>query len=152
MSHHYFSKSKIEIFLRLDDDMPACALMRARAIYMIGLAFIIMQFVNQIILTLLYKEITDLHVISALAIFVVCSIVIALRYSKKFSFFAIAYMMLIIGGITAMAVPDGTGINSSLLPSLIAGTLMAGFISNWKMVLAYCFLLFALFGIYIQSR
>jgi len=105
---------------------------------MIGLAFILTQVINQVILTALYGGYTEFHLVSTIAIFLVLSIVLALRYCKKFDFLAIAYMTLIVGGITASAVPDGTGINTTLLPSLIAGVLMAGFVSNWKMVIAYC--------------
>lgn len=118
--------------------MPSGSLMRARAVYMIGVAIILSQIVNQTIMTILRNGFSEVNVISFCIILSVLGIVLGLRYCKKFYVYALAYMALIIGGIGAAAVPTGVGINTTLLPSLIAGTLMAGFISNWKMVFIYC--------------
>ena len=63
--------------------------------------------------------------------------ILALRHCKTFFFYAGFYSLLLFAAITAASVMDYTGINSALLPFLILGTVVCGFISGWRMVFVY---------------
>lgn len=126
-----------ERFLRLHPDDDIGVLMRARAAYVICWAFVFMQVLNFIQMRLVYGEYTLDHTVSILASIVMIAVTHMLRYTKRFEFFAAFYSVLLLSGICLSSMPDGTGIHSALLPLLVAGAIMNGFISGWKTVLTY---------------
>ena len=115
----------------------AGGLMRARAVISVGFAFVLLQFVNLVLMTNTYNEWTVDHWISISASVLVLLSIVALRFTKNFPLFAGFYSILMIAGIGASAIPDYTGINSALLPLLVIGSLICGFISGWRMVAAF---------------
>jgi signal transduction histidine kinase len=130
---------KIEKFLRLERMVLTSDILRARAVYFVGLLTVVSQIVNMTLMTYSYGGWVRDHWISlAISISVLISIT-ALRYTAKFYVFAGLYSGLIILGILATATQDYTGINSSLLPLLLLGVVVCGFISGWRMVVAYSF-------------
>ena len=75
-----------------------------------------------------------------------------LRRLKNFNFYAIFYSALILVGVAVTAIPDGTGINSALLPVLVSAALISGFIAGWRVMLSYTFCaIVLLWGLYIYS-
>jgi len=112
-------------------------LIRARAVYVIGWTFIATQLVNMLMMTATYGGWTVDHNISVIACLFVLGLVHALRYTKKFSFFAIGYSIFLFAGVGASALDVNSGINSALVPLLIAGVMLNGFISGWRMVAHY---------------
>lgn len=128
---------KYERFLRLEGASNSGSLMRARGVYIIGWAFILSQIANFSLMYFTYGELTLDHAISVVACVLVLGMVTSLRYTKKFTLFAILYSLFIWAGVFAASVPDGTGINSALLPLLIAGSILNGFIAGWRAVLLY---------------
>ena len=75
-----------------------------------------------------------------------------LRWLKNFNFYAIFYSALILVGVAVTAIPDGTGINSALLPVLVSAALISGFIAGWRVMLSYTFCaIVLLWGLYIYS-
>ena len=139
-----------ERFLRLEECQNIGDLLRARAVYWIGGSFIVSQLLNLIFMTLSYGEWTADHTISIAAIFVVSLISCSLRYTKKYTALAIAYAVLMFIGIGASAVDGTVGINSALLPLLIAGIIMCGLISGGRMVIVFLVISIAFLG-YLYS-
>ena len=75
-----------------------------------------------------------------------------LRWLKNSNFYAIFYSALILVGVAVTAIPDGTGINSALLPVLVSAALISGFIAGWRVMLSYTFCaIVLLWGLYIYS-
>lgn len=125
--------------------------MRFRAVYLIGWTFILTQCINLGLMTWSYNGWTLDHFISVTVSVLVLGVVHLLRYVKQPDVFAIFYSFLIFMGIAASSLQDLTGVHSALLPHLVAGAIMNGFISGWRMVMAYfivavCFV-WALYGV-----
>lgn len=125
-----------ESFLRISPDMPQSTIIRARAVYYISWAFIVSQFINLYFMTQTYGGWTADHTISVIACFAVLGTCTMLRWSKNFTLFAIFFSTLILGAVCATALP-ATGINSSLLPFLLLGSIANGFISGWRATVVY---------------
>lgn len=126
-----------EGYLRFDQLSGAADYMRGRGVYMVGWTFILSQLANQILMTWSYGKFTFDHGISALSCIIVLGVIHLLRYSKNFTYFALFYSALLLLGVTASAFDQGVGINSALIPLVLAGAVMNGFISGWRMVFGY---------------
>lgn len=130
--------TKYETFLRLNTLKSTGDLLRARGIYIIGWAFILTQVINQFVLYKSYGGWSFDNSLSCLAVVLVIVTIHALRYYKRYSVYAAIYSLLIFVGIWASAVIDGqTGINSALLPLIISGSIMSGFVAGWRAVIVY---------------
>lgn len=136
MNFKNFIKS-YEAYLRFDELSSAADYMRGRGVYLIGWTFVVSQLVNQALMTLSYGRWTVDHSISLASCVLVLFVINSLRYSKNFTVFTIFYSGLLLIGVGVSALDQSTGINSALLPLLVAGAVMNGFISGWRMVLGY---------------
>jgi len=123
--------SRLERFLRIDPLASKSTLMRARAVYMMGLAFLATQAINLVAMYHSYGFSFD-HIISL----IVCALVVAtiafLRRSKNFPLYAVIYSILIVAGTMSSALNQNTGINSALIPFFILGVVVNGFICGWR--------------------
>lgn len=128
---------KLERFLRIDPEATKSELMRYRAVYMMGLAFIATQMINLIAMYYSYGEFTVDHIISLIACGLVGLTILLLRHSKHFPLFALIYSVLIIGGTLSSALNQNTGINSALIPFFILGVIVNGFICGWRSTMAF---------------
>ena len=128
---------KLEQFLRIDRMTSIADTMRARAVYMIALTFVVSQIVNIILMSHTYGHWTFDHWVCVGVSIGVLLITLVLRYTDKFYIFACFYSMLLIAGIALSAIFDHTGINSALLPILMGGVVINGFVSGWRMVGLY---------------
>ena len=128
---------KFEHFLRIGALTRTSDTIRARAVYMIALAFLLSQIANIALMTYTYRYWTFDHTISVAVCFSIGASIFALRYTKKFVLFALFYTALLLTAITLSAIFDYTGINSALLPFLVLGAVVNGFVSGWRTVLAY---------------
>lgn len=126
-----------ERFLRLDSLTHATDLLRARAVYMLGWAFIITQCVNIILMTMTYGSWTFDHTIAIVVSGLVACIIHGLRYTKNFLLFAVFFTGLLFASVLAVSSQDTTGINTALLPMFVVGALFNGFIGGWRMVSVY---------------
>ncbi|MEP3890674.1 MAG: ATP-binding protein [Hellea sp.] len=126
-----------EAYLRFDQLSGAAEYMRGRGVYLVGWTFILSQVINQVLMTWSYGRFTIDHGISALSCVIVLGVIHLLRYSKRFTFFALFYSALLLIGVMASAFDQGAGINSALIPLILAGAVMNGFISGWRMVAGY---------------
>lgn len=127
----------LEHFLRIDDVKSAVEIIRGRAVYLIGLAIILSQFINVAMMSITYGSWTTDHWISVGACGLIVLLTIGLRVSKNFVFFAGAYSLILFAGIAASAMPEHTGVNSALLPLLVLGCFVNGFISGWRSVAVF---------------
>ena len=126
-----------ERFLRFEELQSSSDLIKARAVYLVGLVFALTQVPNVILMTWTYGEWTLDHTISVVTVAITILVTLSLRWYKVFSSYAMLYSLMIFTAIAMSAIPDGTGIHSSLLLILIAGILLNGFISGWRWVLIY---------------
>ncbi len=118
-------------------------ILRARAIYSIAVLMAFSQVINMGLMWRSYGGWTTDHWISTAVSILVLTSILGLRYTKRFYLFASFYSLLMICGILGAAVQDYTGINSALLPFMLFGSVVCGFISGWRMVLAYGVMVFA---------
>lgn len=133
----YKNIESLEKFLRINELERTSDIMRARAVYSIGLLFLVSQVANLALMSYTYGYWTIDHWISVGVCASVMVLIAALRFTKKFVFFAGFYSLLLIVGIYLSADADFTGINSALIPFLIAGAVINGFISGWRSTLAF---------------
>ena len=127
----------LERFLRIDKSMGAANLLRARAVYFVGVFSIFSQLVNLGFMTHSYGRWTGDHTISVTACFVLLFVTCLLRYTKNYLIFAVIFCGLLLGSIAAVTIPDQTGINTSILPLLVSGVLICGVITSWRVVAGY---------------
>ena len=138
--------SRLERFLRIDPKAPKSTLMRARAVYMMGGAFIFTQIINQVSMYYSYGGLTFDHLISVIACLLVVATIMLLRRTQKFQIFAWIFSILIIAGTMSSALNQNTGINSALIPFFILGVVVNGFICGWRATIAFGFA--ALIGVW----
>jgi len=132
--------------------MTARDQLSARAVYLIGGVFILSQFANLCFMTYAYGGWTMDHWTSCILVVIILFTTNLLRRLKNFNFYAIFYSALILVGVAVTAIPDGTGINSALLPVLVSAALISGFIAGWRVMLSYTFCaIVLLWGLYIYS-
>lgn len=131
------SLNSLERFLGIDPKATKSELMRVRAVYMMGLAFIATQIINLIAMSYSYGEYTFDHSISLIACILVGATILLLRHSRNFLIYALIYSILIVAGTLASALNQGTGINSALIPFFILGVIVNGFICGWRATLTF---------------
>ena len=127
----------LERFLRIDGLQTKSDLMRARAVYMMGMAFVFAQFINLVSMSYSYGAYTFDHVISAIVCLFVAFTIFGLRFSRNFRLYAGIYSVLIVGGTLSSALNQNVGINSALLPFFILGVVVNGFICGWRATIAF---------------
>jgi len=129
--------NRFERFLRIDPLGTKSTLMRARAVYMMGLAFLATQIINLISMYYSYGGFTFDHLVSVIACVLVIATMLLLRRTKRFVVFAWIYSILIIAGTLSSALNLNTGINSALIPFFILGAVVNGFICGWRATMAF---------------
>ena len=80
----------LERFLGIDQLTRKSDVMRTRAVYMMGLAFIATQFINLLAMSYSYGAFTFDHIISVVACALIGLSIYILRYSKRFQIYAIS--------------------------------------------------------------
>ena len=129
--------ASLESSLRFEELKTKSELMRARAVYMMGLAFIFSQVINLMSMSYSYGVYTFDHLISAIACVFVVFTIWGLRFSKNFKIYAGVYSLLIVAGTLSSALNQNTGINSALIPFFVLGVVANGFICGWRATIAF---------------
>lgn len=143
---------RFENFLKLDRIESHSVLVRARAVYVIGLVFVVTQLANFVGLHITYGRVTEDHMLSISVMVLVFVSILNLRYKLNFPFYAAMFTFLIFASTLASAVPDKTGINSALIPFFILGSMANGFICGVRAVAIFCgFGLVAIWYLYSVS-
>ncbi|GLQ21486.1 sensor histidine kinase [Algimonas porphyrae] len=130
--------SRWEAFLRLDRLGGASDLFKARTVYVTGLAFLILQAVNGVQMYFSYDGwILDHHLL-LVAIAVFSGAAVSLRYQANFDFISVLWGAAILIGVAGSAIPANVGINSALLPVLVAGVVIIAILGSRRSLLIYC--------------
>ena len=129
--------NRLERFLLIDPQATKSELMRARAVYMMGLAFIAAQIINLMTMYYSYGSFTFDHIISLVACGLVALTILLMRHSKHFPLYALIYSILIVAGTMSSALNQNTGINSALIPFFVLGVVVNGFICGWRATLVF---------------
>lgn len=124
--------TRLERFLNLHEIKDYGRLVRARAVYYMGFAFILTQAINLVAMTISYGRWTMDHTTSIVVCLLVAVTIVTLRYTRNFKLFAGIFSALIIAGTLAVSLPENTGINSAMLPFYVLGIVMNGFVSGWR--------------------
>jgi len=127
----------LERYLGIDALTRKSDVMRTRAVYMMGLAFIATQFINLMAMSYSYGAFTFDHIISVVACLLIGLSIFMLRYNKRFQIYAMAYSGLILVATMSSAMNQNTGINSALIPFFILGVVVNGFICGWRATCAF---------------
>lgn len=127
----------LEHFLRIDSRMSAANIMRARAIYITALMVTLTQIANQIAIYFTVGHFHTTHIVSIAACFAAISLGLILRWTKNFPVLTAVWSLVLILGVVSAALPFGRlgpddGINTSMLPILICGTVMCAMMCNWR--------------------
>ncbi len=130
----------IERFLNLDRIESASVRVRARAVYVMGIVFVLSQLLNQIAMFISYGRITADHMISVTISTIVLASIFNLKHKLNFVFYASLFSFLIIVGTIASALEGSTGINSALMPFFILGVIANGFICGVRAVAVFVIL------------
>ena len=124
-----------ERFLKIDPGGPTKEIVRARAVYGLGWGIISIQLFNLLGMTATYGRWTIDHSIATVAIAALLVAIHSLRYYKYFMAYAMFFTTLTITGVAFSALPDGTGVNSALLPFVVMMPLMIAFIAGPRLAL-----------------
>ncbi len=144
--------AQFEARLRINNLHRTSDILRARAVYTIAFALVISQLVNLANMTNTYGRWTFDHWIATAVSILLLGSVVALRYTKAFYLFAGFYSLLLFAAIAAASLFDYTGINSALLPYLLLGSIVCGFISGWRTVVLFgCLAMAFIWGLYSVS-
>ena len=127
----------IERFLNLDRIESVSVRVRARAVYVVGIVFVLSQFFNQIAMFISYGRLTTDHMISVTVSTIVLASIFNLRHKLNFIFYASLFSFLVIAGTIASALEGSTGINSALMPFFILGVVANGFICGTRAVTVF---------------
>lgn len=130
---------RFERFLCIGRFTTKSELMRARAVYMMGLAFLATQAINLVAMYHSYGGITFDHLVSGVVCVLVVLCITSLRFINNFQVYAGVYSILIIGATLSSALNQNTGINSALIPFFILGVVVNGFICGWRATLVFGF-------------
>ncbi len=146
---------RYEEFLRIDSDGPTSDLVRARSVYAFGWTFVLIQLFNLVSMTHSFGAWSRYHVITVCAMVTVLAAVHSIRYVQNFNLFTGLLFVVLLGGVTATAIPSGSGVNTSLLPYIVITPMICGFISGWRMALIGCaccvLLIWSLFGVSMNA-
>ncbi|WP_409433148.1 sensor histidine kinase [Litorimonas sp. RW-G-Af-16] len=152
MQNFFSSHDQMERFLRLDKTQSAGALMRGRAVYMVGLTFIVIQLVNLVSMWFTYGRWTIDHSLACFGVISLVGFILLLRYTKRYLIFSFLLSAFLLAGVVVSALDQSVGINSALLPLIMAGALLNGFVSTWRAVVYYCLAAsIILWGLYFVS-
>lgn len=122
---------KFELLLRISPDTPAEYLIRYRAIWLLGLLFVLVETLNIFTMNVTYGYWSYDHNIALATSIAVIGLIVLLRWFKQYyHVYAFIYSGLVLGGTAASALPESAGINSALLPLLTLGPLVTGYISG----------------------
>jgi signal transduction histidine kinase/ActR/RegA family two-component response regulator len=135
---------RYERFLRIDGEDAHEPVMRVRAIWMIGLIFVALQLLNMVVMTANYGRWTYDHTIAVAAILIIGSTVQLVRWYKNTGFYAAFFTVILLIAVAGSALPEQGGINSALLPFLVLGPFLTGFLAGRRGAIM-CWVVVALF-------
>ncbi|MEM9014527.1 MAG: ATP-binding protein [Pseudomonadota bacterium] len=101
-----------------------------------GWAIIFIQLLNLLGMQFTYSKWTPDHTIAIIACAIIFIGIHCLRYSKNFAVYGVVVLLLCTGTTLASALPDGTGVNSALLPFVVMAPMLNAFIAGPRVAVA----------------
>ncbi|MEM7729909.1 MAG: ATP-binding protein [Pseudomonadota bacterium] len=127
-----------ESFLRLERLGSAADLFKARTVYATAMAFAVVQTVNFAQMLAAYDGWILDHTLLAIAMILTSGSALSLRYRANFEAISILWSVIILGAVGGTAIPADVGINSALLPVLVAGIAVVALIGSRRSLVFYC--------------
>lgn len=137
--------ARFERFLRIDDTYSVSERLRARVVCGVALIFVLLQVVNWVTMYQNYGGLNVQHFISVAACGVLIGLMLSLRWLRSPTVVGIGYSAAILVAVVLATLfanhpAIAGGINSPLLPLMVAGALLLALTSCWQAVAAYCVL------------
>lgn len=127
-----------EAFLRLERLTSASDLFKARTVYVATAAFVFGQILNSFQMYYFYGGWILDHTLLVIAVILVGVSGFSLRFQANFDFFSVFWGAVILAGICGTALPNNVGINSALLPGLIAGIVVIALVGSRRSLILFC--------------
>lgn len=127
-----------EAFLRLERLGSVSALFKARTVYVTAMVFTLTQAVNAGQMYIAYEGWDLDHALLAVAIAIFWLCTLSLRKFANFDFISVLWGTVILLGVGASAIVSGVGINSALLPSMVAGVMIVALLGTVRSLIIYC--------------
>jgi len=127
-----------EAFLRLGRLTRASDLFKARTVYVTAIGFCLVQMANFVQMYFAYGGWILDHTLLLVAVGVFMATAISLRVQANFDFVSVLWGSIILLGIGGTSIPSNVGINSALLPVLVAGTVLIALLGSVRSLLIYC--------------
>jgi hypothetical protein len=127
-----------ERLLRLDRFDSASDLFKARTVYITMVVFLILETFNSVQMFVAYGGWTLDHTLLIAAMGLLGGLTATLRWHANFDLFAIAWGSVMLIGIMGTAMPHNIGINTALLPALVAGIVLIALLGSLRSLLTYC--------------
>lgn len=127
-----------EAFLRLDRLTKASDLFKARTVYVTAIGFCLAQLVNFVQMYFAYGGWILDHTLLLIAVSIFAASALSLRYQVNFDFISVLWGSIILAGVGGTSIPSNVGINSALLPILVAGTVIIALLGTRRSLMIYC--------------
>ena len=122
---------------RVDRLTQVADVLHIRAVAIMALVFIFAQLFNLAYLTAAFGTLTHKHMVAAIMIIISCLALISLRYVKSSIYYALLVSIALLGGVSAVAIKAGVGIDTALLPALVVGVVANSFLGHWRLNILY---------------
>jgi signal transduction histidine kinase len=121
-----------EALLRIEERRTGWSVLQARATYSVCCFFIALQPASIFWGLDVYGG-WSAHLLTPMVLAVLCGAgMVLLRYTRTQRYHAAFFTVLILVGIVVPALPDHTGIETSVLPYIVLGPLLLCFIGGWR--------------------
>lgn len=127
-----------EAALRLERLDTASKLFKARTVYVTGLAFSAIQLLNLWQMYIVYGGWIADHSMLVIAIGLFGGSALSLRRHANFDAISVIWGTVILCGVAGSALPSNLGINSALLPQLVAGIVIVALLGTRRSLAIYC--------------
>jgi len=127
-----------EAYLRLDRLTSVSDLFKARTIYVTAVAFFVTQMFNAVQMYFVYGGWILDHTLLVISVVLLSGSALTLRYQANFDFFSVLWGSMILLAVGGTAIPANVGINSALIPVLVAGIMIVALLGTRRSLLIYC--------------
>jgi len=131
---------QLKTCLRIDEKPTDSHMIRMEAIFYITLSLSVLFLINTGILLFTYKELGVVHAASFLLSVLSLATLLLIRYLQYPLIYLCILCAYMVPTLFYITLPDGTGINSSLVPLVAFMPSIAGYLAGVRASIAACFL------------
>lgn len=128
--------SRYETYLMIGPDDPSGDRLRARAVYAVGWSLVVTQLVHLASILSVMPLVSVEAATCVVVLLAAVASVASLRWWRNFTAYAVGVGVLSVGAPLVTAVYDYTGINTALLPMMVAGPVVVGFVGGPRLAAA----------------